>query len=87
MNIKEKIAVMQAFESGENIECQQIGKGLNWTPVPNPIWAWGTFEYRIKEPTVLELLEKLKKDVDECSHVDMNGLRIRLHEIIKKVKL
>ena len=46
--LAEKIAVMQAFERGEKIECAEIGCG--WSSSNIPIWDWEGFEYRIAKP-------------------------------------
>ena len=44
--LAEKIAVMQAFERGEKIECD-VGEG--WKNCPAPIWDWYETDYRIAE--------------------------------------
>lgn len=55
-NVKEKIAVMQAFANGEQIECQSRERGGNWTSTPDPWWDWAAFTYRVKpKPPVPEV--------------------------------
>ncbi len=47
---KEKIAVMQAFEDGKNIEVKAIS-WTEWQPVAiygAPSWDWNNYDYRIK---------------------------------------
>lgn len=51
-SLSEKIAVMQAFERGEKIECAEVHtKG--YSDVTIPLWNWDSFDYRVKpkEPT------------------------------------
>ena len=42
---KEMIEVMQAYESGEQIECFNDEQ---WKDVNNPIWDWLNNDYRVK---------------------------------------
>ena len=44
--IKEMIEVMQAYESGEQIECFNDEQ---WKDVNNPIWDWLHNDYRVKQ--------------------------------------
>ena len=44
--IKEMIDVMQAYESGEQIECFNDEQ---WKDVNNPIWDWLNNDYRVKQ--------------------------------------
>lgn len=46
--IQEKIAVMQAFAEGKEIEVQVEG-GSEWVEATNPEWNWMIFDYRVKE--------------------------------------
>jgi hypothetical protein len=43
----EKIAVMQAYCDGEEIEYTQNNED-NWVDVPYPSWNWGSSKYRVK---------------------------------------
>lgn len=43
---KEKIEIMQAYESGEQIEF--IDCSREWKDTTNPIWDWARYNYRIK---------------------------------------
>ena len=44
--IKEMIDVMQAYESGEQIECFNDEQ---WKDVKNPVWDWLHNNYRVKQ--------------------------------------
>lgn len=46
--LAEKIAVMQHFENGGEIEYVSISKD-NWADIVDPSWNWSYFDYRIKE--------------------------------------
>ena len=45
---KEMIEVMQAYESGEQIESICKIKNALWYECNNPIWNWDEFDYRVK---------------------------------------
>lgn len=47
MEIKEQIAVMQAFAEGKEIEVRPLGSN-DWVTTLTPGWNWSCFEYRIK---------------------------------------
>lgn len=47
MNLKDKIAVMQAFERGEKVECRSALHYGKWGHSKDPQWNWRDFEYRI----------------------------------------
>lgn len=47
MTTQEKIAVMQAFVEGKEIEVKKCGIE-QWVQISRPIWDWGDCEYRIK---------------------------------------
>ena len=50
--LKEKIAIMLAFEAGRTIECQHVDDTLNeWNPAQMPLWDWYHFEYRVAKTT------------------------------------
>lgn len=44
--VSEMIAVMQAFEKGEQIEVFSAGK---WVEHSKPLWDWMNFDYRVKQ--------------------------------------
>lgn len=46
MNIKEQIAVMQAFSEGKKIEMSVDG-GRTWKANRMPVWNWGSCTYRV----------------------------------------
>lgn len=49
MEIKEQIAVMQAFAEGKEIEVRPLHSTENdWVTGLTPVWNWTAFEYRIK---------------------------------------
>ena len=62
---KEMIEVMQAYESGEQIECFNDEE---WKYVKNPVWDWLHNNYRVKQKkyvpfdTAEEFLEAQRKD-------------------------
>lgn len=43
---RERIAVMQAWAEGEEIEC--CDRNDEWKPCLSPAWNWVDFEYRVK---------------------------------------
>ena len=47
---KEMIEVMQAYERGEQIQIKSEKKDC-WDDICNPVWDWGTFDYRVKPKT------------------------------------
>ena len=47
--IEEKIAVMQAFAEGKEIECAELGLiNKSWMLTINPVWNWSKYDYRVK---------------------------------------
>lgn len=44
---KEMIAIMQAYEAGEEIEYYSASL-YTWTLLREPSWAWDTMNYRVK---------------------------------------
>ena len=48
--IEKKIAIMQAFAEGRQIECAEL-HSVNklWTETRNPVWDWLRIDYRVKE--------------------------------------
>lgn len=47
--IEEKIAVMQAFADGKEIEFTPNSSCGVWTSCKDPNWDWPMYDYRIKE--------------------------------------
>ena len=47
MTTQEKIEVMQAYESGEQIQIANADKN-EWGDIEDPSWNWGMYKYRIK---------------------------------------
>lgn len=47
MTTKEKIAIMQAFEDGKEIEYRDNTKN-DWLDAKSPLWDWIDYDYRIK---------------------------------------
>ena len=58
MKTSDIIAVLQAYERGEKIECK--GKMENWRECPEPLWSFDTNDYRIA-PNKLGLVEELRQ--------------------------
>lgn len=66
-DIKEKIAVMQAFADGKKIETKSFERNY-WADTLIPVWNWHCFDYRVKaeEPrTWEEFCEQNKETEDE----------------------
>lgn len=47
MTTQEKIEVMQAYESGEQIQIANADKN-EWRDIEDPSWNWAMYKYRIK---------------------------------------
>ena len=71
--IEEKIAVMQAFADGKEIECFSLTQ-MKWIKVCSPRWDWFNDDYRVKpEPEYIPftfedsefLIGKLVKSKDK----------------------
>lgn len=45
--LAEKIAVMQAAQRGEEIECR-VDSFSSWQEIEVPMWNWVDFDYRVK---------------------------------------
>ena len=83
---KEMIEVMQAYERGEQIQIKSEKKDC-WDDICNPVWDWGTFDYRVKPnksyvpfETQEEFLEAYRKHGDGLISIDDNGV-IKVHDI------
>lgn len=67
---KEKIAIMQAFEDGREIERSYDGE-TDWILTKDPVWDWRIYDYRIKDEskpvlmTQRQLCELLAKGYGE----------------------
>lgn len=44
-----RIAVMQAWLDGKDIECHFPGDSY-WSPTTSPKWEWGNIDYRVATP-------------------------------------
>ena len=52
----EMIACIQAWQRGEKIEVSAFDGGGKWTEVPDPVWNFGPYFYRIApKPTEKKL--------------------------------
>lgn len=62
MELKEQIAVMQAFADGKEIECirRRVASTGGWVSEPNPVWDWEGFNYRIKPAPTVKVKVKVK---------------------------
>jgi hypothetical protein len=82
--LKEKIAIMQAFENGEAVEVWDYSH--IWTPLESPSWDWFHFDYRVavpppkREPKLPEGLGWWVKDVE--SNAMFLTLCIMPHETV-----
>ena len=45
---KEMIEVMQAYESGEQIQVKNIADNTKWKEIEFPGWNWIYYDYRVK---------------------------------------
>lgn len=76
MTTEEKIAVMQAYVDGKEIE--SCVTGGEWEVNKYPAWTWGTCEYRVKQ------LPEFKIDRDKFNRIstilqndyDFNSLEV-----------
>ena len=60
--LAEKIAVMQAAEAGKKIEClSRQSSDDKWFWLPNPLWNWQGFDYRVKPEYVQVGKEEMEK--------------------------
>jgi len=58
-----KIAVMQAFEDGKQIQHHRTTENtVGWVSTGCPIWQWNEYFYRIKPQTVEEAAREYSKD-------------------------
>lgn len=50
MTLREKIAVMIAYDEGKAIECRYADRSSHddWTVIKEPVWNWADYEYRVK---------------------------------------
>ena len=89
MELKEMIKVMQHFDNGGDVECEEYGDN-EWKVTSNPCWDWFDYNYRIKEPKQKVTIEKwlMQSTIDkeyrivETSLVDtvVNFKKIKLVE-------
>lgn len=73
--LAEKIAVMQAFERGEAIQCQHMRQGPHeWEDALLPSWNWDSYRYRIRPKAQLHLWAKMNgREVLETSTHPLRG--------------
>lgn len=77
-DLKEQIEIMTHYLNGGEVECVEKGND-NWEIVTNPLWNWGDFEYRIKEPKQKVTIEKwLLKHIDSGEHFIMESSDVDL---------
>ena len=69
--LEEKIAVMQHYTNGGEVEFRETGK---WIQTPVPVWNWSLFDYRIKE--VADPYAELK-----AANTPGSGKQIRLRAL------
>ena len=80
---KEMIEVMQAYESGEQIECFNDEE---WKYVKNPVWDWLHNNYRVKQKkyvpfdTAEEFLEAQRKH-GGYGLISIEDVGIKKHDI------
>lgn len=85
----EKIAVMQAYLEGKEIEYRIIDKkDSDWEPNKFPSWTWGVCEYRVKPQPEYKLdrekhnkLFKLFTEKYDFDVIEFNQLIMDLGEI------
>ena len=92
MTLREKIDCMEAFERGEEIECNSL-YNPKWTSTTAPAWSWNDFCYRIKpKPKQVVVIEKwlfedkfgikfvqeIEKDCVLCYCNEFNTQKIKL---------
>lgn len=72
----EKIAVMQAYLDGKQIEILMPNGHWIKFDIPNPTWNWQDSDYRIKEEVVLykRYLYKSQMDGKQYVHTHHKGL-------------
>ena len=84
------IEVMQAFDEGSKIEHRHVNTADAWKKViGNPVWSWGTDEYRVKPREPREFLlypvsTPRKWGVEEDVNVKgWGGGAIKVREVIE----
>jgi hypothetical protein len=56
-----KIAVMQGYADGKEVQCMLLGETQDWDDVKGPSWNWLQYNYRIK-PEPREFFIKVAPD-------------------------
>ena len=69
MSTEDKIAVMQAFEDGKDLEVANKGEE-RWVSTVMPIWNWVAYNYRIK-PAPASQLDRIKAEYAEFEVVEL----------------
>ena len=72
MTIREQIAVMQAYESGKQIEYSTDDGG--WFPVDKPFWNWAEVEYRVKPNKIKEVVDYIDSHDITTTHITFGGV-------------
>lgn len=80
--LKGKIAVMQAYEMGREVQVRYRNGVLGWQNSKSPEWDWLNYEYRIKpKPQEWQLRYRPDLGVVEAVRVspgqDVGGARVR----------
>ena len=68
MDLKEMIKVMQHFADGGDVLCRvKEDENLQWYKCVNPLWDWFEFDYKIKEPKQIIIIERwlMQSTIDE----------------------
>ena len=82
MDIHEKIAVMQAFADGKEIE---FNWGGGWQLCPKPAWDWSKLNYRIKPERTITLNTNPQAHIIFWSNIEPCG---KLWDLVKdKIEL
>ena len=72
MKTSDMIAVLQAYERGEKIECK--GKMEDWRECPEPLWSFDTNDYRIA-PKKLSLVERIREGLKAHHLLDIDDVK------------
>lgn len=90
--IQEQIQIMTHYLNGGEVEVY-ADMTCTWRHIPNPVWDWSTYKYRIKEQKKSIAIEKwLCKDnnletfvILEANNIDT--LLLHYYDNISKIKL
>jgi hypothetical protein len=84
MDMNKKVAVMQAFNAGKEVQQKAKLSGKVWMDVSSPSWNWDKNDYRIKlskEERILEAIDGLNfvKTTIMKKVTSVGSKRISLH--------